>query len=124
MGRVRLLVATAWIGLALIHLLPSLGVASNTVRRQLYGVAPHGDMAVLLAHRGVIFAALVIGAFAASLWESMRYPCAVPISISVLGFLAVYIRGGAPAGPLRRLALADLAAIPLLLLVWYDVWSA
>ena len=112
----------AWMALAAIHLLPALSLGSDALRQRLYGMRPQGDLAVLLAHRSLIFAALVVASLTAAFVTRARFATAIPVTISVMGFLLAYSSQGAPAGPLRQIAWIDLAATPLLALVWWDAW--
>ena len=114
-------VRIAWTALAAIHLLPALGLVSTTLRNRLYGIDPTGDMAILLAHRALIFAAIVTASLAAAAFDAIRPATALAVSISVVGFLVVYAVGGMPTGALRQVALVDCAALPLLVVVWIDV---
>ena len=111
----------AWLGLAVIHLLPALGLVSTTLRHRLYGIDPTGDMAILLAHRALIFAAVVLASLTAAAIDTVRPATALVVSTSVVGFLLVYALGGMPAGSLRQVALVDCAALPLLVIVWVEI---
>ena len=111
----------AWVALAAIHILPALGLVSSTLRQRLYGVEPGGDLAILLAHRAVIFATIVMASLLAIAVDTVRPGAAFFVSVSVVGFLFVYALGGMPAGPLRQVALVDCAALPLLVVVWIDL---
>jgi hypothetical protein len=111
----------AWAALAVIHLLPALGLVSSTLRLRLYGMDPGGDLAILLSHRAVIFVAIVMASLVAATFDTVRPATAYFVSVSVVGFLFVYALGGMPAGPLRQVALVDCVALPLLLIVWADI---
>lgn len=115
------LVRLAWIVLAAIHLLPALGLVSASVRQQLYGPVPTGDLSLLLAHRGLIFAALLVSALVAAIFTPARLATAFAVTVSVTGFLVLYAVEGCSGGPLRRIAIVDAAALPALLIIWLDL---
>ena len=104
----------AWLGLALIHLLPALAAVRPAMLERLYGVAPGQAAHLLLEHRALLFGAVVAGCLWAAVDPQPRPPALGLAGISVIGFLLVYAREGFPAGPLRLIAWVDLAALPLL----------
>jgi hypothetical protein len=110
---------TAWIMLALIHAAPAAAAFAPALVRRLYRVDPSGDLGVLLVHRGVLFLAVLAVALLAVFDAGARRAASLVVAISVVGFLLVYLRAGAPAGPLRSIALVDAAAlIPLAVVLW------
>ncbi|OYY90804.1 MAG: hypothetical protein B7Y45_06355 [Sphingomonas sp. 28-66-16] len=117
----KTIVRVAWLALAIIHLLPALGLISTSMRHRLYGVEPVGSFAILLSHRAFVFAAIVLASLFAVVNVQVRPAAAIAVSVSVVGFLIVYVAGGAPVGALRQVALVDCIAVPLLILVWIDV---
>ncbi len=117
-------VRLAWLGLALIHILPAFGLASSILRQRLYGMDPVGDLGILLAHRALIFTALVAASLIATFVHAIRLPAAFAVTVSVIGFLVAYRLGGTPIGPLRQVALVDCVALPLLAIVWFDIARA
>ncbi len=101
----------AWGLLALTHLSPSL------VER-LYEVSPTGDLGVLIAHRGALFLAIVADCVLAAFDPPARRALGVVVAISVIGFLVLSLRAGAPSGLLRTIAIVDAAVLlPLALVV-------
>ncbi len=112
----------AWIALALIHATPALAVFAPQTVARLYGVAPDGDLGVLLVHRGALFLAIVVGCLWAAVDGSARRVTSVLVTISVVGFLIVYWRSGAPVGPLRKIALVDAVALAPLAFVLVRAW--
>jgi hypothetical protein len=116
-------VKTAWITLALVHTAPAAASFSPTLLERLYGVAPSGDLSVMLAHRGVLFLAIVLGCLAAVVDPSARRAVGLMVAVSVVGFLGLYLRAGAPAGKLRPIALVDAAALAPLALVLWSAWA-
>ena len=110
----------AWLFLAAIHFLPGLAALRSTMLTRLYGIAPGETPFLLVQHRAVMF----IGVLFACLWaafapETRRLAAAVT-AISMLGFLLLYWRGGAPEA-LRTIALVDLIGLPVLA---YVAWRA
>lgn len=118
----ELIVKSAWIALALVHLPPASVLFAPTLVRSLYGVAPDGDAGVLLVHRGALFLALVITGIWAAFAPAVRPLAAAAMAVSVVGFLVVYARAGMPAGSLRIIAAFDLVALLPLAVVSLAVW--
>lgn len=114
------LVRIAWGMLALIHVAPATVLFSPAALTRLYGVAPDGDVGVLLTHRGAMFLALVGMCLVALATPGARAAASVAVAISVVGFLAVYVRAGTPAGALRTIAWADVVALAPLAVVLAD----
>ncbi|MEO1787038.1 MAG: hypothetical protein AAFR41_08455 [Pseudomonadota bacterium] len=114
----------AWALLALVHLSPAAAAFSTGVVRQLYGVSPEGDLGVLLAHRGALFLAILAACLCAILDPSARRALSLVVSISVIGFLILFVRAGAPVGPLRTIAIIDAIALVPLFLVAVSAWRA
>ncbi|MEO0981307.1 MAG: hypothetical protein AAFX03_01495 [Pseudomonadota bacterium] len=115
-------VKLAWGLLALVHLPPAAVAIAPRLVERLYGVSPGGDMGVMLVHRGVLFFAVLAVAVLALFDPSARRAASLVAAISIGGFLAVYAAAGAPAGPLRRIAWVDLAALAPLALVVFEAW--
>jgi glucan phosphoethanolaminetransferase (alkaline phosphatase superfamily) len=116
------LVKLAWLALVLIHASPSAVAFSPSLLKKLYGADPSGGLGMLLTHRGVLFFAVLVVAALAIFHTSARQAASVVAAISMVGFLVVYARGGAPAGPLRTIAWVDLVGLVPLLVVAYDAW--
>lgn len=112
----------SWGLLALVHLSPAAVVAAPSLIQRLYGMSPSGDVGLLLRHRGVLFLAIL----AACLWAIVDPPArrglSLVVAISVVGFLILYVRAGAPRGPLRTVALADALALAPLAVVIAAAW--
>lgn len=107
----------AWLGLALIHLMPAVALFTPGGLARLYGIKPGGAILALLEHRTLLFA----GILALCLWSALdpqpRPAALAATAISVLGYFVIYRRHGMPAGPLRTIAKVDLLALPLLAFV-------
>lgn len=117
----NVLVVLAWLSLVLVHVTPAVALFVPSTVQRLYGVAPAGDSGVLLVHRGALFLAVVAVCVMAAFQPVARRAASVVVAISLLGFLAVYLRAGRPEG-LRLIALVDVVALAPLGLAWYDAW--
>ena len=106
----------AWLSLALLHLPPAAVGFLPRLAERLYGVAPDGDLGVLIAHRGLLFAGVAAAALVAAFHPPSRRLATSVVGLSVVGFLVTYARAGMPEA-LRGIALADLVALVLLTLV-------
>jgi hypothetical protein len=112
----------AWLLLALVHVTPSAVLARPELVRSLYGVEAAGDLGVLLIHRGALFLAIVVVCVYAAWEPNGRRAATLVVGVSILGFLIIYGLAGAPSGPLRLIALADLVALAPLALVSWNAW--
>jgi hypothetical protein len=112
----------AWGLLALAHLSPAAVAFVPSLVERLYGVSPAGDLGVLIAHRGALFLAIVAACVLAAFDPPARRALSVVVAISVIGFLALYLRAGAPSGPLRTIAIVDAATLLPLALVVVAAW--
>lgn len=107
----------AFIGLALLHAPPALAARSAKALRGLYGEASVTDhVVILLRHRAAQFALVALLCALAAAWPPARSAALVVAAWSMASFLVVYGLAGAPTGPLRKIAVADAAAAPLLAL--------
>lgn len=111
----------AWVLLALVHLTPAMAFFVPSTLRRLYGIAPTGDVGVLLIHRGALFLAIVSACLYACFETSARRATSIVVAISVVGFLVTYVRSGAPTG-LRPIAIADGVALAPLALAVFGAW--
>ena len=118
-----LMTRTAWGPLALLHLAPALPALRPALVERLYGVAPDGDVGVLLVHRGALFAAVMAAALFALVSPEARKLASVVVAISMAGFLLVYLRAGMPAGALRKIAVADVVGLVPLAFVLWEAWG-
>ena len=111
-------IAAGFVALGLLHVPPAVGALSPEALIALYGPAA-GDAGIrlLLQHRGTVFALVAIGCLVAAARPRWRGPAAVLTGWSMLGFLALYGAAGAPAGPLRTIAIADGIGVAVLLLL-------
>ncbi|MEN0066659.1 MAG: hypothetical protein AAGA48_31285 [Myxococcota bacterium] len=115
-------IATAWVSLGLIHVLPAAVVVRPGLTQRLYGVPADGEVGVLLVHRGVLFLAIVAVTALATLDPTARRAASLVVAISVVGFLVAYTSAGSPQGALRTIAIVDAIALLPLGLVLFDAW--
>lgn len=117
------LVTLAWLALMLVHTPPALATFSAKLRRRMYGVDEGGRLGVILAHRGVLFLAVsLVCLYAALLPGDGRRSAAVVVTISLIGFLVLYLGAKLPKGPLRPIAIVDTIALAPLAVVIIDAW--
>ncbi len=111
------LVSACLLLVALIHLLPVVGVLGGPRLERLYGVdVREPNLALLLRHRAVLFGLLGVGLCAAALQPALHGLGLGAGLVSVLSFLVLAGRPGSLNPPLRRVFSVDLAALALLLL--------
>lgn len=102
-----------WLVLAVGHALPVLSLFRPGMLVQLYGIAPDGDLATLLRHRGALFLAIVIVAVWSAFDPRVRKLGLAVVGTSLIAFLGLYLTGGSSPG-LRQIAVVDAAMIPVL----------
>lgn len=96
-----------WLVLAAVHASPAAVLFRPALIESLYGVLPDGSSGVLLMHRGALFLAVVAVAVFAAFNSEARKAATLVVGISVIGFLLVYGKAGAPKGQLRTIAVVD-----------------
>ena len=116
------IVKIAWALLALVHVPPAAVLIRPALTEQLYGVSASGETGVLLIHRGALFLAVAGLAVFAALDPASRKAAGFALTVSMIGFLVLYLRAGAPAGSLRTIAIMDAIALIPLALVLFDAW--
>jgi hypothetical protein len=108
--------------LALIHIMPASMLFRPQAVGKLYKIDASGPLHVLLHHRAALFAIVVI----ACLWAIVDLPArrlaVVVIGTSMLSFLAIYWHAGSPAA-LKSIALADMAALPFLVVAGWQAFT-
>jgi hypothetical protein len=85
-------------------------------------VSLEGEAGILLIHRGALFLGLCIVAIFAAFVPDARKLASVLVTISVLSFLLLYAKAGFPDNGLRKIAIADLVALALLIWVLWRSW--
>ena len=102
-----------WLILAAIHAMPALALFRPATLTTLYGVGVDNPLFLLMQHRAALFLAV----FAACVWAAFlpegRRLAVVVAAISMVSFLALYWLAGSPV-PLKRIAVVDLAGLPVL----------
>jgi hypothetical protein len=118
----EILIKFSWTLLILVHASPAAVLFSPNLVRTLYRVDEAGAAGVLLTHRGALFLAIVAACVGAIFMPEGRRVASMVVAVSVIGFLLVYVRAGAPAGALRTVALVDLFALVPLAIVTFAAW--
>jgi hypothetical protein len=103
----------SWLILALIHLLPALAFFRPAALNKLYSIEQDNPLLLLIQHRAALFLAVFIACLWAVLRPEARQLAAIVTAISMLGFLWLYWRAGAPKS-LRTIALVDIIGLPFL----------
>ena len=103
----------SWLILALIHLLPALAFFRPAALNKLYSIEQDNPLLLLIRHRAALFLAVFIACLWAVLRPEARQLAAIVTTISMLGFLWLYWRAGAPKS-LRTIALVDIIGLPFL----------
>jgi hypothetical protein len=110
----------AWGLLALVHLMPALAFFRPATLTALYRIAPDNPLFLLMHHRAALFLAVFVACLWAAWRPEARQLAGIVTAISMLGFLWLYWRAGAPPA-LRTIALVDLIGLPFLA---YALWGA
>jgi hypothetical protein len=107
----RILVATLFVLVGIVNLLPVTGVLSASRLQALYGIAvTDPDLLILLRHRAVLFG--VIGALlvVAACHSPLRSTAIAAGLVSMLSFVVIAFLVGGVNSELRRIVVIDLAA--------------
>lgn len=115
-------VSVSWAALVAVHTPPAIALVAPNLIQRLYGVAPGGDVGLLLVHRAALFLAVAAVCFFAMLEPTARQAGSLVAAISLITFLFLYVRGGSPKA-LRTIALVDLVALAPLGVVLFDAWA-
>lgn len=111
------LLRLAFIGAAIIHLLPLSGVAGAETLAALYGVAiDDAGLVLLLRHRAVLFGLLGLLLLAAAWRPALQKPALGAGLISVVSFLLLAGAPGQYGASIGRVISADIVALVLLLI--------
>lgn len=117
-------IKVGWLLLAAVHVAPAATVVFSALADRLYGPLPGGSVGLLLQHRGVLFAVVLVTALWAAIDAQVRRLASVAVGLSVLGFLALYGADGAPEGPLGGVAIVDAVTTVPWVLVTLQAWRA
>ena len=110
----------AWLTLAAIHLTPALAVFTPSLLTRMYGSDNGSPLFLLMRHRAALFLAIFVLCIWCAFDPVPRQMASVVVAISMVSFLWLYWRAGAPRA-LRRIAIVDLIGLPALAIV---VWQA
>ena len=119
----ELLTKISWGALALIHLTPSLPIFKPKMIETLYGADPSGELGLLMTHRSGLFLAVFVASVFALMNIEARKLATIIVAISMISFLILFMRAGLPAGPLKKIAIADAVGLVPLAFVAWRAWS-
>ena len=110
-----------WLLLAAIHVLPALAFLRPAGLTSLYGLAPDNPLFLLMQHRAALFLAVFVACLFAAFVPEGRRLATLVVGISMVSFLVLYWAAGSPSS-LQRIAIVDLAGLPVLLAVAWFAW--
>jgi hypothetical protein len=111
----RHLVAAMLAVVAVIHLLPAVGVLGVARLEALYGIpVQEPNLAILMRHRAVLFALLGVFLLVAAVRPAWQPAALVAGFVSVLSFLALARTVGGTNAQLQRVFAADVVALACL----------
>jgi hypothetical protein len=111
----RHLVAAMLAVVAVIHLLPAVGVLGAARLEALYGIpVQEPNLAILMRHRAVLFALLGVFLLVAAVRPAWQPAALVAGFVSVLSFLALARTVGGTNAQLQRVFAADVVALACL----------
>ncbi|MEO0689829.1 MAG: hypothetical protein AAFY51_05945 [Pseudomonadota bacterium] len=102
-----------WLILAAIHATPALALFRPSTLTALYGVSADSPLFLLMQHRAALFLAIFVACLWAAFVPEGRKLATLVVAISMASFLVLYAQAGAPEA-LRRIAMVDLAGLPVL----------
>ncbi len=112
----RYFIAFAYLLAAVINLAPGVGVISNDVLSQLYGIAVASpELSLLLRHRAVLFALVGALLLAAVFQQQLRTQAGIIGLISMLSYLVLFGLIGADNESLLTVAWIDAVAASFLI---------
>ena len=112
-----------WLLLAAIHALPALAFFRPAGLTTLYGIRQDNPLFLLMQHRAALFFAVFAACMFAAFVPEGRRLATIVVAISMASFLFLYYTAGSPP-PLRRIALVDLAGLPILAAVAWQAFRA
>ncbi|MGB3469912.1 MAG: hypothetical protein WBA51_03710 [Erythrobacter sp.] len=102
-----------WLILAAIHAMPAIAVFRPAMLTELYGVASQSPLFLLMQHRAALFLAVFVACVWAAFVPEGRRLAVLVVGVSMISFLILFWMSGSPA-PLKRIAVVDLAGLPVL----------
>lgn len=118
MRRLDVLVAVCLVVVAVVHLVPVVGVAGPRQLDDLYGIGSlNGDVEILLRHRAVLLGLVGLILLAAVWTRSLRLTATAVGIASTASFIAVAMLDGTSTPEIRRVVVVDVVAVGLLSVV-------
>jgi len=113
-----------WV-LALVNLAPMIAAIMPSQLTKLYGIVPSDKtQIVLLQHRALLLGLVGASCAFAAHNEAVRWPALIGAVISMGAFIIFCLVHGQMGGALRKIALADLAALPVAATLFYLLMRA
>ena len=113
------LIIFGFLALAVIHLLPLMGLFSVGKMERAYGVVLQSDhLQILMRHRALLFGLLGGFALFAAFVTVYRWPALMMLTISMLGFIVVAGLSEGGIGPLKSVVKADWLGCGIALLLF------
>lgn len=109
----------------LLNFLPVLGVLSAQRIESAYGVdVTSPDLEILLRHRAVLFG--IVGTFiiASALRPELRWPAIAAGLVSMVSFVLLAQMVGGYSAPIRKIVVADVVGIVVLMVAAGGQWAA
>ncbi len=102
-----------WLILAAVHAMPASALFRPATLSALYRIEPDNPLFLLMQHRAALFLAVFVACIWAAFIPEGRRLAVIIVGISMLSFLALYWMAGSPL-QLKRIAMVDLAGLPVL----------
>lgn len=113
-----------WV-LALVHLVPMIVAIIPAQITKLYGIAPTDKTQIaLLQHRAILLGLVGAACAFAAHNEPVRWSVLIGAVISMTTFIIFCLVHDQMGGPLRKIALVDLAALPVAGALFYLLMKA
>jgi len=113
-----------WV-LALVNLAPMIAAIAPAQITKLYGIVPTDKtQIVLLQHRALLLGLVGAACAAAAHYEALRWPALIGAVISMASFIIFCLVHDQMGGALRKIALVDLAALPVAATLFYLLLKA
>ncbi len=110
--------------LALGHLVPMIAALLPSQITKLYGVVPDDKtQIVLLQHRALLLGLVGAACALAAHNQAVRWPALIGASLSMSAFILFCLFHNQMGGPLRKIALVDLAALPIAATLFYLLYK-